>query len=172
LDGVVLTGGEPCLAEGLGDYIKAIKGLGYQVKLDTNGSRPEVVADLLERQLVDYVALDLKTDPKNYPLEIGPEKATDGVWETIKVLKRLGKPHEYRTTVVSPFVNEDTIVAIAQAAKGPWPLYLQPFRKERVLNKDFLEKYPEQPGEEEIRAFRNLAGGYLPTIIRNDKENG
>jgi pyruvate formate lyase activating enzyme len=168
LDGVVVSGGEPCLAHDLDDFIKTIKGLGYQVKLDTNGSEPETVAKLLERHLVDYVALDLKADPFNYPIALGPKEATARVRETIGVLKRQGKPHEYRTTVVSPFVTEESIVAIAEAAQGQWPLYLQPFRKGRVLNEEFMKDFPDQPGGKEIRLFRNLAGAYLPTIIRGD----
>jgi pyruvate formate lyase activating enzyme len=168
LDGVVISGGEPSLAPDLGDFIKALKGLGYQVKLDTNGSMPEVLADLLERRLVDYVALDIKADPFNYPIELGPSEATARTKEAIWALKRFGKPHEYRSTVVNPFVTKETIVAIAKAAKGQWPLYLQPFRGERILKEEFLKEYPEQPGREEIKEFRSLASAYLPTFIRGD----
>lgn len=166
LDGVVISGGEPCLADGLAGYIKSVKGLGYQVKLDTNGSRPEVVADLLERRLVDYVALDIKADPADYPLELGPKEATEKVSETIGLLKKLGRPHEYRTTVVSPFVTHETIVAIAKSAQGQWPLFLQAFKKERVLREGFFEEYPDQPKEEDLKHFRKLAGFYLPTVVR------
>jgi pyruvate formate lyase activating enzyme len=168
LDGVVISGGEPCLAADLDEFIKTIKGLGYQVKLDTNGSRPEVVKNLLEKHLVDYVALDLKADPADYPLDLGPKKDTSMVLETISVLKRLGKPHEYRTTVVRPFVTRESIVAIAKAAQGQWPLYLQVFRKQRVLKAEFFESYPEQANGDELRELKRLASEYLPTIIRSE----
>jgi pyruvate formate lyase activating enzyme len=167
LDGVVVSGGEPCLAEDLDTFIKAVKGLGYQVKLDTNGSKPEVVASLLERHLVDYVALDLKAEPDNYSSELGPKEATDKVRETIGILKRFGKPHEYRTTVVNPFVTEESIVNIAKAAQGQMPLYLQPLKKNRVLNKEFLKKNQTQPNKNDLIYFKKLANNYLPTIIRS-----
>jgi pyruvate formate lyase activating enzyme len=138
------------------------------VKLDTNGSEPEVVVNLLERHLVDYVALDLKADPANYPNELASREKTDRVRETIRQLKRLDQPHEYRTTVVSPFVTRESIVAIAQAAQGQWPLYLQAFQKQRILNTSYMEKYSQQPNRDELRLFKSLASVYLPTIIRTE----
>ncbi len=165
LDGVVISGGEPTIAPDLGEFCKKLRGLGYLVKLDTNGSRPAVVADLIERRLIDYVALDLKTDPRRYPPELAPHDPGEAILETIAVLKRTGLTHEFRTTAAAPFVNRETIVALARAAAGPAPLFIQPCRPGHVLNPAFMNKHP-QPSAADLAEFRILAGGYLPTAIR------
>ncbi|MGL4208674.1 MAG: anaerobic ribonucleoside-triphosphate reductase activating protein, partial [Candidatus Adiutrix sp.] len=118
LDGVVISGGEPTIQPDLGDFCQKLKNMGFMVKLDTNGSRPKVVADLLSRQVIDYVALDLKGDPANYPLEIAsPENSAD-VIDTIKILKSSKIPHEYRCTVATPLISHETIITMAKAASG------------------------------------------------------
>jgi pyruvate formate lyase activating enzyme len=166
LDGVVLSGGEPTLVPDLDDYARKLKGLGFLVKLDTNGSRPETVKSLVERHLVDYVALDLKADPAGYPPELAPPEEGAAVLETVNLLKRLACPHEFRTTCVSPFVDEEAVEAIARAATGDSPLYLQELRTGRVFNPGFMGRHPDQPGPGQLEAFRKIARRWLPCHIR------
>jgi pyruvate formate lyase activating enzyme len=166
LDGVVISGGEPAIIEDLPEFIKQIKGMGFKVKLDTNGSRPDAVVSLIEKKLVDYVALDLKADPENYPKELGPPEETAKVLETLSALKRLGKPHEFRTTAASPFINDDSVRALAKAAAGEAPLFLQKLSLKNVLNPSFMEKHPSQPGDEDLLRFRDIARRFLPCHIR------
>jgi pyruvate formate lyase activating enzyme len=166
LDGVVLSGGEPTLIPDLDDFARRLKGLGFLVKLDTNGSRPGAVQSLVERRLVDYVALDLKADPSAYPPELAPPGESGAVMETVNLLKRLPCPHEFRTTCASPFVNEESVEAIARAATGDSPLYLQELRTERVFNPVFMERHPDQPGPARIEEFRKIARRWLPCRIR------
>ena len=165
LDGVVISGGEPTLQPDLAEFCKRLQGLGYSVKIDTNGSTPEVVADLIERRLINYLALDLKADPRHYPPELSPKDLGPAILETIRLLKRSALPHEYRTTAAAPFVNRESMVAIAQAAAGQAPLYLQPYRPDNVLNPDYMNAY-DQPTTGDLESLRLLASPFLPTAIR------
>jgi pyruvate formate lyase activating enzyme len=167
LDGVVVSGGEPTILPDLPDFLKRVKALGYSLKLDTNGSRPDLIQRYLERNLVDYVALDLKSDPSNYPPDLAPPTETQGIQESIRVLKRLRRPHEYRTTAASPFVDDEAVLALARAAAGEHPLYFQAVDQSRgVFNPAFMADYPFQPGPEDLIRFRDLARRYLPCYIR------
>ncbi len=165
LDGVVISGGEPTLQPDLPDFCKKLQGLGYAVKLDTNGSAPRLLQDLIERKLINYVALDIKTDPRHYSSELTPKDIGESVLECTRVLKRSALPHEFRTTVAAPSVDERTIEAIAKAGAGEAPLFLQPFRPENILNPDFMALHT-QPDLSELEKYRQAAQKYLPTIIR------
>lgn len=165
LDGVVISGGEPTLQPDLADFCKKLRGMGYEVKLDTNGAKPGVVADLIDRHLISYLALDLKADPRRYPAEISPKDIGSAVQETISLLKRHTLPHEYRTTCAAPFINRESITALAKAAAGQSPLYLQTYRPGNILNPIFMNNFT-QPTNEDLESFRLLANQYLPTILR------
>lgn len=125
LDGLVISGGEPTLQEGLADFCKAVRALGYAVKLDSNGSRPDVLENLLERSLVDYVALDCKTAPREYCPAMSPHVGAGGhLRRSADIVRASGVAHEFRTTCVAPFVDAGHIEAMAElVADSPW--YLQ-----------------------------------------------
>ena len=165
LTGVVISGGEPTLQPDLAEFCKKLRGLGYAVKLDTNGSAPRVVSDLIERRLINYLALDLKADPRAYPPEIAPEDPGEAILETIVALKRGGLPHEYRVTAAAPFINRDSLERIARAAAGQAPLFLQSCRLVTNLNPDFMSRHPP-PGLEELRQWAALAAARLPVHLR------
>lgn len=123
LDGVVISGGEPTLqADGLHSFLIRAKSLGYQCKLDTNGSRPAVVAALLERQLLDYVALDIKLPPARYA-ELGGAAAWQSVSQTLSLLRAGSIPFECRTTFVPQLTIDDIkTMAGAIAPVSRWAL--------------------------------------------------
>lgn len=172
LDAVVISGGEPTEQPDLKFFLKKIRALGYLIKLDTNGSNPEAVAELISLGLVDYLALDIKTDPANYPSIMADQKLAKCIAKTIALIKRLKIAAEFRTTCVSPFVDEKAILSIAQAASGEAPLFLQRYRGERVLNPNFMALYPNQPDDQALIRFRDLALPYLPCLIRDAPEGG
>ena len=165
LDGIVISGGEPTIQPDLDVFCKKLRGLGYCVKLDTNGSRPEVLASLIERKLINYLAMDIKADPSNYPPELGPDGSGQAVLETISLLKRSGFPHEYRTTAAAPFINADSIKSIAKIISGGGPLYIQACRPDNVLEPEFMAAHP-QPTIEELQEFRTLVREYAPAYLR------
>ena len=128
LDGVCITGGEPTLHKGLKNFIKGIKELGLKVKLDTNGSNFEVVKDLVEEGLVDYIAMDIKNCPEKYPATIGlASYDLSGVIKTKDYLLEGHVDYEFRTTVVKQFHEVADIVKIGEWIKGARHYYLQNF---------------------------------------------
>jgi pyruvate formate lyase activating enzyme len=128
LDGVVVTGGEPTLQPCLANFLERVRDLGLAIKLDTNGTRPEVVRNLLERELVDFVAMDVKAPFERYGEICGVEVDPEDLHETIKVVLDGGIGHEFRTTF-SPLLNEQDILQMAGVVRGARGLVLQQYRR-------------------------------------------
>jgi pyruvate formate lyase activating enzyme len=165
LDAVVITGGEPTLSADLVDLCRAIKSLGYRLKLDTNGSRPQVLARLLETGLVDYLAMDLKSLPEAYAPHLSPRPCARALTDSIRIIRTSGLPHEFRTTCVRPFVDLDRIAAMARCIAGA-PLYaLQALQTESLLNPDFFAASPGPFSPSEMAQLRTLAAPYVQRCI-------
>lgn len=128
LDGVAITGGEPLMQKDIVEFIQKIKNEGYAVKLDTNGSYPEKLKELISKNLVDYVAMDIKNTVEKYPLTAGGFKATDSILKSIDILKNSCVPHEFRTTVVKEHHTPEDIESIARLLGKTEKLYLQQFK--------------------------------------------
>ena len=128
LDGVCITGGEPLLQNDLEDFIVEIRRLGFKIKLDTNGTFPDKLAFLLDKGLIDYVALDIKNSPEKYPLTVGlPDFDSKPVFESAALLMRGPVPYEFRTTLVREFHTYDDIEKIGRILSGAANYYLQNF---------------------------------------------
>lgn len=128
LDGVVISGGEPTLMKDLKEKIIAIRELGYSIKLDTNGSNPKILKELVNEKLVDYVAMDIKNSFSNYPKTIGLTVAPiDRIKESIEFLKENHVDYEFRTTLVNEFFNEESIEDMGTILNGAIRLFLQQF---------------------------------------------
>ena len=128
LEGVAVTGGEPCLHRGLPDLLRKIKDQGFLVKLDTNGNHPALLAQVLEEGLADYVAMDIKNSPEKYALTAGlPEFDISKVSQSISLLMSGKAEYEFRTTVVDELHSEEDFTAIGQMIKGAGQYFLQPF---------------------------------------------
>lgn len=128
LDGVVITGGEPTLQPDLPEFIRKVKAMGFKVKLDTNGTRPEVVSALLAEGLVDYVAMDLKAPLQKYETVCGTSVDLKAVSETIDLVMASGVEYEFRTTIV-PQLDEKDVLDIAKRIQGARRFVLQQYRK-------------------------------------------
>ncbi len=128
LGAVVVTGGEPTLQKDLAGFIKAVKELGYPVKLDTNGTNPAVIKSLFDNKLLDYVAMDVKAPLHKYYEAAGCPVNVNAIAESIRLLKASDIPHEFRTTF-APCLNEDDILAIGDLIKGCKNYYLQQYRQ-------------------------------------------
>jgi len=137
LEGVVISGGEPTLQEGLFDFCATLKNLGYAVKLDTNGSGPEALRLLLRAGLVDYVAMDVKANPEQYPAELCPQSVGKNVLRSMALLEESHTPHEFRVPCVAPFIDADGFAAILEHI-GNAPLFLQTVRLDAVLQPEFF----------------------------------
>lgn len=149
---VVITGGEPTIHEKLLHFVRILKEENYLVKLDTNGSNPELVEQLLKEGLLDYVALDFKAGTRNFHLVTGLDHATahgmfENVLQTFNILKKYSIPHEIRTTYIPGLMNEDDLAFIGKIVEGStW--YLQRFRAQKTL-KPLLDI--ETPSDEALQ---------------------
>ena len=130
LQGVCISGGEPTLMPDLVEKIKAIKELGFAIKLDTNGYRPDVLEKLIDLKLIDYVAMDVKNCFEKYELTTGLVNInTDKILKSINLLKEGRVDYEFRTTLVNEFHNIDDIKKIANLLKGSKKYFLQKYVK-------------------------------------------
>ena len=134
LDGVVITGGEPTIHADLPDFIRAVKELGFFVKLDTNGSRPQVIEQLLAARCVDYWAMDRKASLARYHLLTGTEVDRAAIEKSTQLLIHGETDHEFRTTVIREFHPPEEVVQIGKELAGASRLILQQFRPEVTLD--------------------------------------
>ncbi len=158
LDGVCVTGGEPTLQKDLKAFLKRIKDMGFAVKLDTNGYKPQILKEIIDEGLCDYVAMDVKNTPEKYALTVGKEIDTEKILKSISILKEGKIPCEFRTTVVKEFHTEDDIKEIARFLKGDVPFFLQQFKDSGNLIEDGLTAYTK----EEMHSLTEKAREILP----------
>lgn len=134
--GVCITGGEPTLNKDLEDFIKKLKDLELKVKLDTNGYRPDVTENLINKGLIDYVAMDIKSSFTRYSEAAGVEVDTGKIRESIDLLMDKAPDYEFRTTVVKELHDEATFEEIGEMLRGARKYYLQGFiDSERVITR-------------------------------------
>jgi len=151
LDGVVICGGEPTINNNLPDFIKKIKKLGYLIKLDTNGSNPRMLKNLIDKKLIDYVAMDVKLPKERYceiagMLDCQDNEILKNIEKSINILKEGMVDYEFRTTVVPTIHKKEDIIKIAKWIRGAKRYYLQNFRPEKTIDKKFekIKPYPQE----------------------------
>jgi pyruvate formate lyase activating enzyme len=153
LDGVVITGGEPTLHKDLPDFIKQVKELGFYVKLDTNGTNPEMLKQLIGEDLIDYVAMDIKAPIEKYEDIVCAQIDKNNVQKSIEILKTSKIDYEFRTTVVKSQLTRDGFIEIGELIKGCDKYYLQKFVPTKTLNRFFINQTTYSDDEfEEILA--------------------
>lgn len=140
LEGVVITGGEPTIQKGLYDFVKTLKDMGYAVKLDTNGSMPHVIEELLKNNLLDYIAMDVKAPVEKYNHVIGVKFDVSKVLESIELIMSSGVDYEFRTTVVKEQLSIEDILSIAELIKNAKRYFLQRFISAKTLDPSFSLK--------------------------------
>lgn len=153
IDAVVVSGGEPTLMPDLKEKIIKLKELGFLVKLDTNGTNPEIVKDLYESKLIDYVAMDIKNSEDRYPLTVGC-KCVDikKIKQSISYLMSSGIDYEFRTTLVDEFHNEQSIEEMGKLISGAKKLYLQKF----VERDSCIKKGLHEVSKEKAMIFQKI----------------
>ena len=128
LDGMVLSGGEPLLQPDAADFLAEVKAMGFAVKLDTNGCHPDALADILDRRLADYVAMDIKNSLEKYPWTVGvPGFDTAPVERSARLMMEGPADYEFRTTLVRPFHEVGDMETIGRWLRGARRYYLQAF---------------------------------------------
>lgn len=162
LDGVCITGGEPLLQKNVDDYCKYLKDLGYLVKIDTNGSFPKKLESLISKNLVDYIAMDLKSSKEGYSKAVGIDNFNiSQIEESVEIIKNCNLDHEFRTTLVKELHGEKEIVGIGKWLDKSQKLYLQRF-EDRGSN---IVKNLTGFNENETKVIQNILKSYIDLVI-------
>jgi len=167
LDAVCITGGEPLMTLDL-DFVRKIKDLGYKIKIDTNGSFPDKLKEIIDTNLVDYIAMDIKGDKENYSKIAGVNLDLDKIETSIKMIHEFGK-YEFRTTIVDRFHDVSSIVSLGKwmneiCGEKPKKFFLQGFKKnkEGMIDPNFLEE--EDVGEEFLKELKENVDDFFEEI--------
>lgn len=159
LEGVCITGGEPTLQNDLEDFIRRVREMEYLIKLDTNGYRPQILRHLLEEELLDYVAMDIKASKERYGIACGLAGVElNRIEESVELLKTSSIPYEFRTTVVKGIHSPEEFTAIGRWLQGSRAYYLQNFRDSgQVMQPGFAEFE-----RAELEEMRESVAQYVP----------
>lgn len=157
LDGVVLSGGEPLLHDGVGAFLRKVRDLGFAVKLDTNGTNPDMLEALAQEGLLDYAAMDIKNSPDRYAETCGGVDLLGPVKRSAALLMAGAVDYEFRTTVCAPLHTPEEMAGIGRWLKGAKRYFLQPF----VDSGELVGSGMKPLTKEEIEALRDSV---LPDI--------
>lgn len=161
IDAVVVSGGEPTLMGDISAKIEQIKELGFKIKLDTNGTNPGVLQELLDKNLVDYVAMDIKNSEEKYPETCGVKFVKmDDIKKSISIIMNSGVDYEFRTTLVAEYHSQKDMKGIGELVKGAKRLFLQKFvDRDGVIKKGL--HHIEQVWAE---SFKNELSSYVDSV--------
>ena len=166
LEGVVVTGGEPTLQRDLIPFLGRLKTLGYLVKMDTNGYRPEVLKSAVESGYVDYVAMDIKTSLDEYPVVAGIKNLdVSRIERSVELLKSGAVDYEFRTTVVEPLHHKENFEKIGELLKGCRRYYLQSF----VDSGNIIGKNCFPPSQEQLKNYLKTVSNYIESVSIRDR---
>lgn len=164
IDALVITGGEPTIYDSLPSFIKKVKKLKFKVKLDTNGANPGLVKKLIDKKLLDYIAMDVKASKKNYNKASGIKVNLKRIDESIKLIKDSGIKYEFRTTIVPGIHSKDDLLRIGKWLSGAEKFVLQQFRSEfPTLDPSYKDK--PTYSLDELNEFKNLLNDYFRKVI-------
>lgn len=162
VDAVCITGGEPTLQRDIKDFIIKVRALGYKVKLDTNGTSPNKLKELLDEGLLDYVAMDIKSDKDHY-LEVAAVEnpiLLDLVCQSVDILKSSNIEYEFRTTIMAEYHNEEIMENIGKWIKGTKRYFIQKFKDSDTC---IVRGLNEVPTEDAVK-FANIIKKYVPQV--------
>lgn len=160
LDAVVITGGEPTIHDDLPAFIRRIRRLGLKIKLDTNGTSPEMLESLLAERLLDYIAMDVKGSAGKYNIIAGVKVDLEKIKESITIIMKSGLPYEFRTTLVPDLIMPAEIRSIGKQVKGADKWYLQVFKTDiDLVNQSF--KNTKSYTAKQMEEMKLTAGEYV-----------
>ena len=163
IEGVVVTGGEPVIHKDLPEFLKRIKDMGFKVKLDTNGSDPDMIEHLLREHLLDYIAVDLKTSPHKYNTLTDVKNIEELIQKTIRWTMLSTVPYEFRTTCVPGVVDEEDIITIGRLVRGARRFCLQQYRPLVTYDPSFRDIKPYDP--DTLRKFQNTLSHFVKEVV-------
>ena len=162
LDAVEITGGEPTLQPDLIDVIRQIKEIGFLVKLDSNGSHPEILQRIAALNIVDYFAMDIKAPLKRYQEVTRARIDSSKIAKSVKIIMQSGSDYEFRTTVAKPLFERKDFLEIGKVIEGAKFYALQNFEKKKILLSDMpLEEYSSK----ELQEFCEIVNPYVKKCV-------
>jgi pyruvate formate lyase activating enzyme len=165
LEAVTITGGEPTLQEDLIPFIQKIRKLGFALKLDSNGSQPQVLAKIIKEKLLDFIALDVKAPLAAYSSVVNAQVDADDIRQSIQIILKANIPHEFRTTVVTSELTQKDILEIVKEIAGAKRYVLQKFQPAKTLNKKYFQE-KTYSDEEFLRIKKRLEKDITSVIVR------
>ena len=165
IDGVVISGGEPTIQPDLVSLCRDIKTIGYPIKLDTNGSHPLILRELIATHLIDYIAMDIKTDPYQYVPFFQKKGDPGDLLASIKLIQMAGLPYEFRTTCVKPFISPQIMERISRWIDGAMLYALQRFNPKTVLCPEFFQDVEASMDDAELEVLKSIADQNVKTCI-------
>lgn len=161
LDGVAITGGEPLLQKDLPAFAEKIRKMGYPVKLDTNGTHPDRLRQMIQDGLVQYVAMDIKNSPERYAETTGTDSPDlEAVFESVRLLMEGKTDYEFRTTAVCEFHDDSSFEQIGKWIRGARRYFLQRFTdRDTVPYRDL-----HAPSEEQMKHWADIVRPYVPSV--------
>jgi len=164
LDAVVITGGEPTMHQDLSEFIGKIRQMGFKVKLDTNGTNSQVLQNLLDKKILDYVAMDLKAPPHKYDLVTGVQPNLEEIKKSIKIITGSSLPHEFRTTVVPELIELNDIEHMGRMIRGAQKWFLQSFKSDiDLVNQSFKGEKPFTGRD--MEEMRNIGAEFVGECV-------
>jgi pyruvate formate lyase activating enzyme len=159
LDGVVITGGEPTMHADLPRVMQEIKDRGFLVKLDSNGTNPKMLRDVIKKGIVDYLAMDIKSPLSLYGRTVARPVDTEAIQESVALIMASSVPYEFRTTLVKGMLSEGDIRQIGREIQGAKLYVLQKFVSTKILNPQFRHK--TSYSDEEMKEFQDMLSVYV-----------
>jgi pyruvate formate lyase activating enzyme len=159
LEGVVITGGEPTMHADLPDFMKKVRGRGFLVKLDTNGTNPSMLERAIQEDLVNYVAMDIKAPLHSYSQTVARPVDVQAIRQSIDILRSSPVDYEFRTTVIKSLLSPQDIEDIGKEIQGAKRHYLQKFIPTKILNPQFRKKTTYD--DEEFAALQEKMNHYV-----------
>lgn len=163
IDGVCITGGEPTISEDLYSFIEKIKKLNFRVKLDTNGTNPLIISELIKNELVDYIAMDIKGPLDRYEEIVRRKVDISDIKKSVKLIMDSSIDYEFRTTFVPALLGKEDVILIGRWLSGASKYVIQQFRNNKpTVDKSFSEKNAYTPAE--LNEFKEVVDGFFESV--------
>ncbi len=163
IEGVVISGGEPTMYKDLPDFIKKIKELGLKVKLDTNGTNPEMLKSLIDQNLLDFIAMDIKNSPKHYEQTTKVKFDVEKIKKSVEMIMKSKVDYEFRTTAAPCFISRDDFIEICKWLDGAKKYCLQQFRPvQGMIDDSLLDE--RTYSEDELKDIKDMLKPYFEKV--------
>jgi pyruvate formate lyase activating enzyme len=166
VDGLVITGGEPLMQDDIVEFCEKVKKLGYKIKIDTNGMHPDKLKELIDKKLVDYVAMDIKAPKEKYDELSGAKTDISKIEKSIEIIKASVSNYEFRTTFVPEYLQKEDIIEIAKWLQSSKNFYLQQFKHDVPTISPKCEKLTPYPNEYLLETLEAIKPFFKHCAIR------